>query len=103
MKNIKRILIIFLLIISYTNIAYSTNETIKGQMNTLNISSVIKEGQKYTKENFPDVDITELLNDAITGKIDNESLYKKILSLLGEEIKNTFSVLRWNISNNCYT
>ncbi|MBE5820536.1 MAG: hypothetical protein E7310_06995 [Clostridiales bacterium] len=72
-------------------------------MEALNISRFINEGEKYTKEVFPDIEISELLSNALTGNIDNEGLYKGILSLLGNEVKNTLTLLRRDFSNNSYT
>lgn len=83
--------------------SFATEEIIEEQMESLNISSFIEEGEKYTKEIFPDIEISELLSDALTGNIDNEGLYKNILSLLGNEVKSTLTLLRWNLSNNRYT
>ena len=62
-------------------------------MDTLNLSSVIKEGQKYTKDIFPEMNLNTLLNSTIRGEINNNEIYKGILSLLGKEIVSTFSIL----------
>lgn len=83
--------------------SFATEEIIEEQMETLNISSFIEEGEKYTKEIFPDIEISKLLSNALSGNIDNESLYRSILELLGNEIKSTLTLLRWNFSNNSYT
>ncbi len=81
----------------------ATEEIIEEQMETLNISSFIEEGEKYTAQIFPDIEVSELLTDALSGNIDNEGLYKNILSLLGQEVKNSLTLLRRNITNNSYT
>lgn len=83
--------------------SFATEEIIEEQMEALNISSFIEEGEKYTKEIFTDIEISELLADALSGDIDNESLYKSILALLGNEVKSTLTLLRWDFSNNSYT
>ncbi len=91
---IKRIIIIFILI--YFLIipkSYATEEIINSQMQALNISTVIKEGQAYTKEAFPNIDLNELLNSVIKGKIDNKSILKEALSLLIPEITTSFSLI----------
>ena len=64
---IKKILLIFsILIFSFVNyITYATDEIISSQMDALNISSFIKEGEKYTKEVFPDISLNDFLSSAI--------------------------------------
>lgn len=88
-------------IISYcTDTNSSTNideNTIQGQQETFGINSFIENSKKYTGEFFEDIDISEILNSAIKGEIDNSSIYKKIISLLGTEvqigIKSLISIL----------
>lgn len=88
-------------IISYcTDTNSNTNideNTIQGQQETFGINSFIENSKKYTGEFFEDIDISEILNSAIKGEIDNSSIYKKILSLLGTEvqtgIKSLISIL----------
>lgn len=89
--KIALILLIFI-IISIPN-TYATNEIISSQMDSLNISSFIKEGEKYSKEVFPEIDINELLNSAISGRIENSNIYKGILHILGNEFANTITLL----------
>lgn len=85
---IKKILLIFsILIFSFVNyITYATDEIISSQMDALNISSFIKEGEKYTKEVFPDISLNDFLTSAIKGEIDNKGLLKQIIMLFGDEI-----------------
>ena len=96
-------LIIIISIISKTNISYCSEEnntdenTIKSQEETFGISSFIENSKKYTGEFFKDIDISDILNSAIKGEVDNSGIYKKILSLLGKEvqtgIKSLISIL----------
>lgn len=91
---IKKIIIIFVLV--YCIIvpkSYATDEIVSSQMEALNMSSFIKEGQAYTKQAFPDIDISELLNCAIKGNIDNKGIFNNILSVFGKEIVSTFSLI----------
>lgn len=97
MKIQKKILIsiiIMLIIILTANITYSestkgntSENTISDQKETFGISSFIEQSEKYTGEFFEDIDINEILNSAIKGEIDNSTIYKKAISLLGTEIK----------------
>ena len=62
-------------------------------MEQLNISSFIKEGEKYTKNTFPEINIQNLLNSAIKGEIDNKTVLNRILSLFGDELLNSISLI----------
>lgn len=92
MKKIITIIVI-LFVILYPSISYaeeydeevSTDEIINMQKETVNISKFIEEAEKYTSEIFEDIDAQELLNDAITGKIDNSKLGKSLLNIIGDE------------------
>ena len=91
---IKKIIIIFILIhIFIIPKTYATEEIISSQMDALNISSFIKEGENYTKDVFPDMDLNKFLNSAIKGEIDNKSILENILSLFGDEMLNAISLL----------
>ena len=84
----KRIILCFFLIFFFlSNIVYATDSSvIESQKETLNISSFIKEADKYTKELFPDMDTGSLLNSALKGEIDNKTIFWKIASLFGDEL-----------------
>lgn len=91
---IKKIIIIFILI--YLTIipnSYATDEIISSQMETLNLSSLMNEGEKYTEDIFPDINLNDLLNSAIKGEIDNKAIYKGILLIFGDEIISSISLL----------
>ena len=84
------LIIIFTILISKS---YATDEIISSQMNSLNLSSFTKEGEKYTKDVFPEIELEELLNSTIRGDIENNQIYKGILSLFGKEIVASISIL----------
>ena len=91
---IKRIIIIFILIYCFLiPKVYGTQEIVSSQMESLNIQSLIKEGQAYTNETFPEIKIDELLNSAIQGKIENKGIIKGILSAFGTEITSSFKLI----------
>lgn len=93
MKNV--VFIIILILILGTNISFADTEdnVINSQMDSFNISNFINEANKYTEDILEDVDIGELLNNAIRGEIDNNELLKNIFPLLGEEIKEAIKVM----------
>lgn len=91
---IKKTIILFILIyIFISSFTYATDEIISSQMDALNISAFIKEGEKYTKEIFPEVSLNDFLSSAIKGEIDNEGLFKQIILLFGDEIVETIYLL----------
>ena len=69
------------------------NEILQSQQDSLNISSFLKEANKYTESIYEDIDISELFTSALTGKIDNEKLFKSITGLFGKEILSSITVL----------
>ena len=90
----RKFFILFTLIYLFSfSKVYATDEIISSQMESLNISSFVKEGEKYTKDTFPDIDLNNLLNSAIRGEIDNNKIYRRILSIFGDEIVSSISLL----------
>lgn len=70
-----------------------TSEILQSQQDSLNISSFLKEVEKYTSSTYQDIDVSELFNSALTGSVNNEKLFKSVLNLLGKEIKSSITVL----------
>ena len=99
-KIIITLILIYITIISKT---YATDEIISSQMEAINMKSFIREGEKYTKDVFPDIDLDDLIGSAINGKIDNNKIFKGIISVFGDEIITAISLLRNNINNNSNT
>ncbi len=93
----KIILIIIIAIIFIPKTVKAEDNTIATQKETFGINSFIENSKQYTGEFFTDADISEILNSAISGKVDNSKIYKKILNILGTEvqtgIKSLLSIL----------
>ena len=89
----KKILILVLLLILIPNSSIATEQIIDDQMEALNLSSFITEGEKYTKEAFPDLNVEDLITNSLTGQIDNSILYKALLKLLGKEVGSSITML----------
>ncbi len=90
----QKIIFIFIIIVLFTilnpTIVYSNSvneNTIQSQEESFGISSFIEESKQYSGEFFSDIDIKEILDSAIKGEINNTTIYKKALSLLGTEIQ----------------
>ena len=63
------------------------------QLDELNLSSFIKAGQEYTKNSLDEIDMEEVLNSAVKGKIEGKSIYISILKILGDEITESITVI----------
>ena len=88
----KIIFLLMLIIISINNIAYAeaTNEqTIKEEQEEFKIEDFINESKEYSGNFFEGIDIGELLNEAISGNVDNSTLINRIWNLLGSEVGTT--------------
>ncbi len=83
----------FIPCICYAEDSVDTSEILQSQQDSLNISSFLKEVERYTSSIYEDLDVSELFNSALTGSVNNEKLFKSVLSLLGKEIKSSITVL----------
>lgn len=75
-------LVIFLILILYPSCAYANEEVLSTQMDILNISTFIREGERFTSDVFPDLDGGELLSSAISGRVDSAGIFRAILNLV---------------------
>lgn len=117
-KRMKKIITIFaVLFISFScssifdevyaenNIDSSTEEILKNQSDSIGISSFIEEAKKYKNDDL-DIDVEEIISSAIKGNIDNKTLGKKILSILGVQLEETISTIRkhndYNYNIKCF-
>ena len=86
MKKVVFILLFLLIIISNnvqaTENTLSQEDIFKSQQESLGINSFIEEADKYTGDIYGDIDMGELFSSAITGNIDNETIFKSILKAL---------------------
>ena len=64
----------------------SKEETIQEQQEEFGIHDFLKNSKQYTGEFFEDMDMGEVLNSAIKGEIDNTTIGKRVLNLLGSEL-----------------
>ena len=88
------IMIIFISIIIPTKVFADTeNEVMNNTQEKFNINSFIKEADKYTGDFLEDVNLGDMLNQAIQGKVDNKTLYQKIFKMFGKEITVSLKTL----------
>ena len=90
MKNFKKIFIIIMLLFSIflPKISYANEEiTIKEQQEEFKIEDFVKGSEEYIEgEFFEGFDLDNILDNAIKGKIDNNTFLKKVLNLFGKEL-----------------
>ena len=94
----KRKIIIFLIIILSiiipTNVCYSNKDiTMKEQQDEFKIQDFISNSKKYTGDFFENIDINKILNEAIQGKVDNNTLLKRIFYLFGGEVTKNLKTI----------
>lgn len=93
MKKIILIFILVLLLMPCKVYAEKEEEIMSSTQEKFNISGFIKEAEEYMGESFGEVNLTEMLSQAIQGKIDNKTIYQKILKLLGKEVSSSLKIL----------
>lgn len=96
MKKFFCSIIIFFIFIIQSQFTYAeeTKENILNkQTESLGISDFIEEANKYSRNVFDDINMKDILNSAISGSIENNTLMKKILKLLGIEITTSIKTL----------
>ena len=81
MKKIILIFILTLILLPHKVFA-ETEEIMSTTQEKFNISGFIKEAEQYMEQSFGDINLTEMLNQAIQGKIDNQLLYKKLIIVI---------------------
>ena len=94
----KKIIYILISVIIFLNFMVpisiaNEEETLEEQQEEFGISEFIEQADEYSGEFFEDMDMNEILENAIKGEVDNQTLLKKVLSLLGGELVDGFTVL----------
>ena len=89
----KKILFLIVLILLIPHPCYGTETIINDQLEALNLGTFIQEGEKYTKEAFPEISIQELITKSLTGKVNNKLIYKAILKILGKEVVTSITMI----------
>ena len=94
----KKFIIIIITIFTIFPITYVRAESLTQQMineeqETFGINDFAQETEKYTNEFFNDMNISEIINSAITGKINNNKILNKILKIFGKEIVSSLKTI----------
>ena len=81
------IAICFLIFSTIYHYSYAEKEeTIQSQQEEFGIQDSLKEAKDYGGEFLEGMDLNDILSDAIKGEVDNATIGKKILTLLGKEV-----------------
>lgn len=88
MKKFLLIAIVVVCVVAIGNISYAeTNvQTMKEQQEEFKIQDFIKGAEEYSGEFFDNIDVGDVLEQAIKGEVDNSTFAKRILNLLGKEV-----------------
>ena len=88
----RKIISVFCILISLCNLIYATDESVlESQKKLLGISDFINASKEYTQESFKDINLQNIFEDAITGRIGNANLFNSLLNILGRETKTAVS------------
>lgn len=91
----KKIILIFILVLMIPNQAFAETEEeiMESTQEKFNITGFLKEAKEYTGDFFDDINLTDMFNEAIQGKINNQTIYKKVIKLLGQEVSSSLKTL----------
>lgn len=78
---------------SSSNTQINTDAILKEQESSFGIRDFLKEAEVYAPDFIKELDISNIFNSALTGKIDNSSILKKILRILGSQTTETLKTL----------
>lgn len=71
--------------------------------NKYGITEFIETSTKYAGDSLDGINIKELFNSAITGRIGNTHLFNNILNIFGREFKSIISTIRNSANYYYYT
>lgn len=91
----KKIILIFILILMIPGktFAETEEEIMSSTQERFNISDFINQAQEYTGDFFDDMNLSDIFNQAVQGKVSNQTIYKKIIRILGKEISSNIKTL----------
>ena len=97
MKKIFLFLLILVLIPSYSYAENITNTTdtasiIEKQEETFGIKDFIKDCEKYSPDFIKDLNIKNLFNSSVSGKIDNKNIFEKLITPLKSQFTDVLKI-----------
>lgn len=92
-KYINLIIIIFCISIIIPGKSCAEDNIMSSTKEQFNIGEFITESQKYMGDAFEEIDLKNVLNQAVQGKIDNKMISKILLKVMGKEIHTSLKTL----------
>lgn len=94
----KKIIYVFILMMIFINLIMpkviaTDDQTLEEQQEEFGIGEFIEKTEEYSGEFFEDINISEMLDNAIKGEVDNQTILKKVLNLLGGQLVNGLTIL----------
>lgn len=94
----KKFLLIMIVVVSVvavggTSCADTGTQTMKEQQEEFKIQDFIKGAEEYSGEFFEGIDVSDVLEQAIKGNVDNSTFAKRILNLLGKEVTSNVKAI----------
>lgn len=77
----------------YASDVSGKEEMIQEQQEEYGVQDFLKNSEQYMGEFFEDIDVKEILNEAIQGEMDHSTLGKKILNLFGAEVVSSLKAM----------
>lgn len=71
----------------------SNKETMLEQQEEFGVGEFIDSAKEYTNDFFNEDELNNFFNSAVKGEVDNSSIFKKILSLLGQEFVDSIKAV----------
>ena len=68
-------------------------DTLNREKEKLGVEEFVKNSESYKGEFWEDVNVKDILNDAINGEVDNNTLLDKVFSLFGKEFLSCFKTI----------
>ena len=77
----KAVILIFILVLMVPKyVVAETDEIMTSTQERFNINGFLKESEEYTGDFFENIDLKDMFNEAVQGKINNQTIYKKIIN-----------------------
>lgn len=83
----------FFILVPNSIVIASQEEAIKEQQEEYKIQDFLNNSKKYMGDAFENINIKDVLQDAIDGEVDNSSFLKIVFRLLGKEVVSSIRVV----------
>lgn len=91
----KKIILVFIIILMVPNyaIAETEDKIMESTEEKFNINDFLNEAEKYTGDFFEDINLKNVFNEAVQGKINNKTIYQKIFKFFSKEVSSSLKIL----------